>query len=48
MIYDIKIYVDLRWFFDQVLHSSFDDLVLDRPNGKDTPSNPIQFPQPTC
>ena len=28
MIYDLKRSVDLRWLFDPVLHSSFDDLVL--------------------
>ena len=27
IIYDIKRYVDLRWLFDPVLHSSLDDLV---------------------
>ena len=27
MIYDLKRSVDLRWFFDTVLHSSLDDLV---------------------
>ena len=28
MIYDLKRSVDLNWFIDQVLHSSFDDLVF--------------------
>ena len=28
MIYDIKRYVDLRWLFDPVLHSSLYDLVI--------------------